>query len=156
MSELRFEKRPGATAGAEVRLCCSVTIVDDQGRVLLQRRTDGDWWGLPGGRLDPGETFTGAARREVREETGLEIEIVRLTGAYASPDFCAIYPDGHRVQNAVLNFLARPSGGTLIAANGETAELRWFRPDDLPANLIPSHPSRIADALAHPPVLYVD
>lgn len=156
MSTLHFDIRPGATAGAEVRLCCSVTILDDDGHVLLQKRTDGDWWGLPGGRFDPGDTFTSTAIREAREETGLEVEIIRLTGAYTNPDICSVYPDGNRAQIATLNFVARPNGGSLISANEETAELRWFRPDDLPANLIPTHRPRIADAFAQPPVLHID
>lgn len=156
MTTLRFDIYPGATAGAEVRLACSVAILSDEGTVLLQRRTDGDWWGLPGGRLDAGDTFLSAAKREAREETGLEIEIIRLVGAYTDPDVCSVYPDGNRAQMAVLTFLARPNGGSLIKANEETAELGWFRPDDLPANLIPTHYARIADAFAHPPVLHVD
>jgi hypothetical protein len=69
---------------------------------------------------------------------------------------CSVYPDGNRAQIAVLHFLARPSGGSLIAANEETAELRWFEPGALPANLIPTHYARIADTFAHPPVLHVD
>ncbi len=156
MPTLHFDIHPGATIGAEVRLCCSVAICDDEGRVLLQKRTDGDWWGLPGGRLDAGDTFTGAARREAREETGLEVEIIQLVGAYTDPKVCSVYPDGNRAQIAVLHFLARPSGGSLIAANEETAELRWFEPGALPANLIPTHYARIADTFAHPPVLHVD
>lgn len=156
MGQLHFDIRPGATLGAEVRLACSVAVLDDEGRVLLQKRTDGDWWGLPGGRLDPGDTFTAAAKREVREETGLEVELIRLVGAYTDPDVCTVYPDGNRAQIAVLHFAARPVGGRLIEGNEETAELRWFRPDELPPNLIPTHRQRIAHVFADPPVLHVD
>jgi 8-oxo-dGTP pyrophosphatase MutT (NUDIX family) len=148
VDRLTVERGPGATEGAAVRLGCSITLLDGQGRVLLQRRTDGDWWCLPGGAVDPGDTFTGAAIREAREETGLEVEIIRLLGAYTEPDVCIVYPDGNRVQIASLNFLVRPVGGSLIEVNEETAELRWFARDELPANLLPTHIHRIADVFA--------
>ncbi|RME84810.1 MAG: NUDIX domain-containing protein [Caldilineae bacterium] len=156
VAELHFRIGEGVTREARIRLGCSITIVDDEGRVLLQKRRDGDWWGLPGGGVDPGETFTAAAIRETREETGLEVEIVRLLGAFTEPDICVCYPDGSRVQIASLNFLARIVGGRLIESNGETAELRWFGADNLPANLMPTHRRRLAHFFAAPERLHVD
>ena len=156
MAELHFEYGPAVTVDASVRLGCSVAIVDDQGRLLLQRRTDGDWWCMPGGRLEPGETFTSAAIREAKEETGLDIEITGFLGAFTDPTICVIYPDGSRTQIAALSFIARPIGGALITANEETAELRWFAPDDLPSNLIPTHRKRIDHLCSAPNVVHVD
>jgi 8-oxo-dGTP pyrophosphatase MutT (NUDIX family) len=62
-------------------------IRDDQGRALFQQRADfkDEWWGLPGGLLELGESFTACAQREVWEETGYHVEPVRLSGLYASP-----------------------------------------------------------------------
>ena len=57
-------------------------IFDAQGRVLLAHRRDMDAWNLPGGAVEPGELPTEAAIREVREETGLEVGIMRLVGVY--------------------------------------------------------------------------
>jgi 8-oxo-dGTP diphosphatase len=60
-------------------------IQDDEGRVLLIRRGDGRGWSLPGGMMEPGERIAEAVVREVWEETGLEVEPVRLVGVYSDP-----------------------------------------------------------------------
>ncbi len=149
-NSLTFVEGPGVTAGATVRLGVSITLLDEHERVLLQHRTDGDWWSLPGGGVDAGETFRQTAVREAREETGLEVEVVKLLGVYTDPDICTIYPDGNRIQIASLNFLCRVVGGKMISHNEETAELRWFAEPELPANLAPTHRQRVADVF-HPP-----
>ncbi len=156
MPDLTFEIGAGATKNARIRLGCAVIIPDDQGRILLQKRTDGDWWSLPAGGMEPGETPTQTATREVREETGLEIAIVRFLGLYTNPDICTIYPDGRRVQIVSATFLARAAGGELIESNDETAELRWFPPDALPHNLTPTSRDRIERYLAHPDGCFAD
>ncbi|NOZ72919.1 MAG: NUDIX domain-containing protein [Chloroflexi bacterium] len=153
---LRFQLGPGATLDAQIRLGCSVTILDESGRLLLQKRTDGDWWCLPGGGVDPGNTFTSAAIREAYEETGLKVEIIRLLGCYTDPEICMIYPDGNRVQIASLNFLCRIVGGEMIESNEETAALQWFRQDELPPNIAPNHLQRIADAFNPDHIFHID
>ena len=54
-------------------------------RVLLQRRDDNGRWGLPGGSVEPGESVRTAVIREVHEETGLDVEPLRLIGVYSDP-----------------------------------------------------------------------
>jgi ADP-ribose pyrophosphatase YjhB (NUDIX family) len=71
-------------------------IVDEAGRILLQRRADFEAWGLPGGVMEPGESLLQALHREVREETGLSIRVERLIGLYTSPEFMVRYPNGRR------------------------------------------------------------
>ena len=156
MTPLHFDIRPGATRNALIRLGCAVIIPDDQGRILLQKRTDGDWWSLPAGGMEPGETPTQAAIREAREETGLVIAIERFLGLYTNPDICTVYPDGRRVQIVSATFLARVVGGQLIESNEETAELRWFPPDALPDNLTPTSRDRIERYLAQPEGCFAD
>jgi len=153
---LRFNEGAGVTRGAKVRLGVSATLRDQQGRVLLQKRTDGDWWCLPGGGVDAGETFRAAVVREAREETGLQVEVVRLLGCYTDPRICTIYPDGNRIQIASLNFLCRIVGGEMICENEETAALRWFAEADLPLNIAPTHRQRLNDIFHPPATLPVD
>ena len=124
--------------------------------VLLQRRSDNQLWGLPGGGVEPGESVSQAVVREVREETGLEVTPVRLIGVYSAPenDQIVTYPDGNVIHYVSTSFECRIVGGTL-ACGTESLELGWFDPDRLPAELVPMHRIRIFDALARQPGAFV-
>ena len=111
-------------------------LIFDQGRILLGHRRDIDWWNLPGGGMEAGETVDEALQREVREETGLEVEVQQLVGVYSKP----------QKQEVVLTFRCRVVGGTLQATE-ETRESRYFVPRALPSNTLPKHRQRIEDAL---------
>src|SRR5215471_18900870 len=115
-------------------------IFDDEGRVLLGHRRDIDWWNLPGGGMEAGETVDEALRREVREETGLEAEVEQLVGVYSKP----------QKQEVVLTFRCRVIGGTLQPTE-EARESRYFAPGMLPTNTLPKHRQRIEDALLNSP-----
>lgn len=113
-------------------------LIFERERVLLAHRRDIDWWSLPGGAVDPGETLDEALRREIREETGLEIEVGQLIGVYSKP----------LKQEIVLSFRCAVTGGTLNACqDDEIDESRYFAPDSLPGNTLPKHRQRIMDAL---------
>jgi 8-oxo-dGTP diphosphatase len=99
---------------------------DDDGRVLLARRAHEpfrDFWDVVGGFLMEGEDPVDGARREVREETGVELDIGRFLGAWT----------GDYGGRATVNFfwLGRMQEGELRAAD-DVAELRWFKRDELP------------------------
>ncbi len=119
--------------------------VDD--RVLLHRRGDNGMWGVPGGAMELGERIDQTLVREVREETGLEVEPIRLIGVYSDPQWTATYPQGDVVQVFVAHFECRTIGGMLRADGVETIDLRWFPLGDLPADLPERMRVRIADAL---------
>ncbi len=88
-------------------------IEDEHGRLLWQRRSDFGWWGLPGGLLEIGETFQECARREAREETGLEVEPIELLGVYAGPQYELPYPNGDEVQQCTVALYCRITGREL-------------------------------------------
>jgi 8-oxo-dGTP diphosphatase len=111
-------------------------VIFDGPRVLLSLRRDIEWWNLPGGGMEPGETVDEALRREVREETGLDVELERLVGVYSKP----------QKNEVVLAFRCRVTGGQLIATE-EMAESSYFAPEELPRNTLPKHRQRIEDAL---------
>ncbi len=115
-------------------------IFDDEGRILLGHRRDIDWWNLPGGGMEAGETVDEAICREVREETGLEVKVERLVGVYSKP----------QKQEVVLTFLCQVIGGTLHPTE-ETRESRYFAPSSLPSNTLPKHRQRIEDAMLNLP-----
>lgn len=125
-------------------------IFNEQGHVLLQRRTDVGFWGLPGGKLDPGETIEQGAVREVLEETNLHVEIVRFVGVYSDPALNCImrYPDGSLVHFVTLLFECRRLSGELRVSE-ESTDIGYFPTDDPPADTLVSAQIRIRDTLAH-------
>lgn len=133
------------------RLAASVTaaIFDDARRLLLMRRADNGFWGLPGGNIEIGESVTAATAREVREETGLIVRVGRLIGVYSDPlnHMIASYPNGALVHYVGLCFECTPVGGVL-QGSVEGMEVAYFAPDALPGDVLLPHRLRIADALA--------
>lgn len=112
-------------------------IVRDADRVLISRRTDSGWYNLPGGGVEPHETPGEGLRRELREETGLDVEVGRLVGIYAKPQ-------KHEI---VLTFEARVVGGALQPSD-EADVHQWVTVDQLAAyQILPKHLERIHDAL---------
>lgn len=129
-----------------VRPSVSAVILQER-RLLLQKRSDGGQWGLPGGSVEVGESVLQALSREVREETGLLIQPSRLIGVYSDPSLQVVrYPSGHVWQYVNLCFECGIQGGQL-ATSEETLELRFFSPRRLPATLLPNHQIRVRDAL---------
>jgi len=147
MAKLRFDERVAREATLQVG--ASALILDEAGeRVLLTQRTDNGRWCLPGGRTDPGESLAETCVREVREETGLEVEVVRLVELYSSLDVVVEYDDGNRRQIVAAHFLVRVVGGTL-GLSDETSEAAYFSRADLEAlDLMKHHRPRIADSFA--------
>ncbi len=74
----------------------SVTAIvrNDAGDLLLVHKTDNGLWALPGGGVDPGESVSDAVVREVKEETGLDVDVVELSGVYTNPRHVIAYDDG--------------------------------------------------------------
>jgi ADP-ribose pyrophosphatase YjhB (NUDIX family) len=113
------------------------SIFDEQGRVLLGHRRDGDFWGQPGGGLERGEPPWAGVVREVKEETGLEVTVERLAGIYCWP----------ALDEIIFSFVCRAAGGALTSSE-ETRDVRFFALDQLPPNTFAEHVARIRDAVA--------
>jgi 8-oxo-dGTP pyrophosphatase MutT (NUDIX family) len=126
----------------------SVFIRNAQGGILLQQRADNLEWVLPGGAMDPGESITQAAVRELHEETGLNIEVTRLVGVYSDPANIFSYDNGDQVHAIVLLFEGKIISGILKPDGEETTHLDYFPIDQLPDNLSDQQKIRISDAVA--------
>lgn len=129
------------------KVAVNCALFDDRGRVLLVQRKDNDLWCLPGGMMELGEQVRDAILREVKEETGLTVEIVRLTGVYSHPSDSLYIHRGPQYQLVILVFLGRILGGEFVE-NAETYGYRFFDVNDLPP-LVESHRQRIQDVLAN-------
>lgn len=77
-----YEDDPDAPEANSLVPAASVVVVDADGRVLLQRRTDNGMWALPGGTMELGESIGDCGIRETYEETGIRIEITGIVGLH--------------------------------------------------------------------------
>ena len=111
-----------------VRPSVSAVIFDRRGRLLLQQRSDGGQWGLPGGSVEIGESVADAVVREVLEETGLTVRPRRIVGVYSDPALQVVrYPDGNVWHYVNVCFECTAHGGTLTTCD-ETLALGVDRP----------------------------
>jgi 8-oxo-dGTP diphosphatase len=122
----------------------AAVVVDGQDRALLIRRRDNGHWEPPGGILELSEHITDGLRREVAEETGLQVEPSALTGVYKNMSQGII----------ALVFRCHETGGRLTTAS-ETAEVRWASRPEVAALADQAYAIRVLDALdfAAPPAV---
>jgi 8-oxo-dGTP pyrophosphatase MutT (NUDIX family) len=133
MATPEFIRRIRATAGHQLLYLPGVSAVvfDDEGRVLLGRRSDTGHWSIIGGIPEPGEQPAAAAQREVEEETAVHCvaERVVLVQALEEP---VTYPNGDVCQFMDICFRCRATGGEARVNDDESLEVGWFGLDALP------------------------
>lgn len=120
-------------------LAVNVAVIHEN-KILLTQRDDFETWVLPSGGVEDGESIAKAALRETKEETGLDVELIRLVGVYS------------RISNMspvhAIVFTAQPVGGEIKCQEGETIAVEWFAFDELPSPLSAGHKRRIEDAIS--------
>ncbi|MFB7633659.1 NUDIX domain-containing protein [Streptomyces sp. NPDC056149] len=136
MPRTEFYDDPNAPEPNSMVVAASAVVTDSSGRILLQRRTDNALWALPGGGMELADSLPGAAVREVKEETGLDVEITGLVGTYTDPRHVIAYSDGEVRRQFNVCFTARITGGSL-ALSDESTELRFVAPGEIDA--LPMH-----------------
>ncbi|WP_243768134.1 NUDIX domain-containing protein [Leifsonia sp. TF02-11] len=107
-------------------------VIRDGERFLLARHAATELWSLIGGGIEPGEEPSEALRREVLEETGAEIRILRLVGAYGGDSLAAETPNGDRVGYVTIAYECELLGPAAPDMD-ELVELAWFDRDAIPA-----------------------
>jgi 8-oxo-dGTP pyrophosphatase MutT (NUDIX family) len=116
---------PDAPRATTLVPSANVVVINDDGAILLIRRSDNDNWAIPGGAMDLGESLPDTAVRETAEETGIDVEITGLVGIFTDPRHVILYTsDGEVRQEFSVVFAARPVGGS-PTVSAESTEVRW-------------------------------
>lgn len=126
-----------------------VLLVDEKERLLLQQRKHPPGrWSFPGGLMELGESGEDTARREVREETSLELGELRLLNAYSGPEHFLTAPNGDQYYVVTLAYVGRDFRGVLKVNDDESLDMRFFALADIPDGLVTTHRRILADFLA--------
>jgi len=130
-----------------IRLGCSATIFNEsREKVLLTKRTDNGLWCLPGGGVDPGESVEETVIREVQEETGLTVRVLRLIGVYSDPNWLVVYNERDAAQIVALNFEVVITAGEPGLSN-ETSDWGYYSLEEIDKlDMLLNHTTRIRDA----------
>ncbi|WP_077619491.1 NUDIX hydrolase [Bacillus sinesaloumensis] len=118
----------------------AVGVINEKGEVLLQQRLNGVW-GVPGGFLELGESTEDAGRREVLEETGVQIGKLELVGVISGKEYFVELPNGDQFYPITIAYVTRDIiGGELEVNREEGLDAKFFGLYNLPENINPLIP----------------
>ena len=107
-------------------------IFNKEDKVLLIRRSDNGEWALPAGAIELGESVLGCLKREVREETGLEVTKAEAVSIYTEPQYNYSTAYGKQYQSFVMAFRVDEWQGKLLTQTTESTDARFFALDNMP------------------------
>ncbi|MCC2376957.1 NUDIX hydrolase [Bacillus wiedmannii] len=115
----------------------AVAVFNEKGQILLQQRRSGIW-AVPGGFVELGESTEEAGRREVLEETGIEIGSLQLISVFSGKEFFVKLPNGDEFYPITIAYLCKDIiGGTLKADGIESLHVQFFDINALPEKISP-------------------
>ncbi|MEM7182557.1 MAG: NUDIX domain-containing protein [Spirochaetota bacterium] len=133
-----YERKIPPPTGTFIKPGVGVILLNEKEEILFERRADCGIWGLIGGKVDPGESVLQTLHREVREETGLEVEVVEFQGIYSNPEnrIVTYLDNGDVAQLLDIVFVVKKKTGELKMSD-ESLELCFFSIDALPTDIVP-------------------
>lgn len=114
-----------------IQCAASIICVDDQGRILLGKRSDNKMWGYSGGAVEIDERVEDCAKRELYEEMGLIAEELEFFYVNSGPEAHYVYPNGDEVSNFEIIYICRKWHGEPKSQDGEMEELRFFSCEEI-------------------------
>lgn len=149
MARVDYFNDPNAPKANSIVPAASAIVRNAEGKILLERRRDNARWGLPSGVMEIGERIGETIVREVKEETGLDIQVDYIVGIYTNPQHIIAFSDGEVRQQFSLCFACTLLGGE-IQVSSESLEVGFFSPEEIEQlNLHPSLALRIKHYLEH-------
>lgn len=130
MARREYYDDPQAPQPNSLVVATCAVVTDHDGRILLQRRSDSGNWAMPGGGMEMNESLTDSVIREVKEETGFDIEVTGIVGTYTDPRHIIAYTDGEVRRQFNICYTARIVGGALAISN-ESTEIRFVAPSEI-------------------------
>lgn len=147
MGRIDYIDDPAAPAVNSVVPSVVAVVQRDDDRILVIHKVDNGLWALPGGGHDPGESITRTVVREVKEETGYDVEVDALTGIYTNPNHVMAYDDGEVRQQFSIAFRAHVVGGEPMTSS-ESDRVEWLTLDEIAdLDMHPSMRMRLEHAL---------
>ncbi|HBJ2620366.1 hypothetical protein SR42_11290 [Clostridium botulinum] len=133
----------------------SAIVTDKAGRIVMHKRVDNKLWSLVGGAMEYGESISDTIRREIKEETGLEVQIIRIIGVYTNPNHIIEYSDGEVRQQFSICFHCKIISGN-IQVSDESLEVRLFSKEELKSvDMHQAQRVRIEDYFANEEIAFI-
>jgi 8-oxo-dGTP pyrophosphatase MutT (NUDIX family) len=115
-----------------IGLGATTMIFNDKNEILLNLRTDTNTWGIPGGSMELYEDIKETAIRELKEETGIIAENLKLVDVLSGKDYYFEYPNGDKMCTVIVLFKVLNYTGEIKVSDEESKELKFFPLDNLP------------------------
>lgn len=132
MSRTDYYHVDNAPKANSIVTAASAVVVNKKGEILIHRRTDNNLWSLLGGAMEPGESIAETITREVFEESGLHVHVVKMIGVYSDPKHIIAYSNGEVRQQFSICFLCAVEAGELKISD-ESKELKFVSINDIKA-----------------------